>query len=382
MRTVDIRLGDAPSNSPPVPLSGPGSHDSPHGPNNKRPGFESWHGQGSDGRAGSDTLVIHHNGHGPCNGGEPARRTDCTDCTPNFDTAQDWLNELGYDVMEMFMPLHGCNRIRANESCSRHCVSNLDRGFDCERQCKPIGTDDSLVGPHQWFDQFEKAGDEAMRYFLEPVVLAVNYAKALGYRHIIMVGLSGGGWTTTISSAIDPRITLSMPIAGSMPKVRSELYPHFVPDMPGSHGIEGASGDWEQNGLPVAAGQGLPGQPTGGRPFYTACGWACLYILAATPAAPASDPPRFALQMVHEWDSCCFQSANLHANITRYNQFVQSQLPSGQSWFQTSANLGNFHEINYRDKVTLGVMIERVRRKGGLTRRHFDDLPFNVLTDW
>ena len=157
-------------------------------------------------------------------------------------------------------------------------------------------------------------------------------------------------------------------------------------------------------------GSNLPGQETGGRPFYTACGWACLYALAATPAKTA-DPPRFALQMVHEWDSCCFQAGNLHANISRYNTFVQSQIADGHSWFQTSANLGaclyqtkslmslpsrfgwlcgcacgpagNFHEINYRDKVTLGVMIERLRRKGGLQRKHFEDLPFNVvLDDW
>jgi hypothetical protein len=81
--------------------------------------------------------------------------------------------------MEVFMPLHGCNRIRANESCSKHCVSNSARGFDCT-SCVPLGDDDSMVGSHQWFDQFEKAGDEAMRYFLEPIVLAVNYGKALG----------------------------------------------------------------------------------------------------------------------------------------------------------------------------------------------------------
>jgi hypothetical protein len=126
-------------------------------------------------RAGSDTIVIHHNGHGPCNGGEPARKTECTDCTPNFDTAQDWFNQLGYDSMEVFMPLHGCNRIRADQSCSAHCVSNAERGFDCSK-CKPLGTTDSMVGSHQWFDQFEQMGDEAMRYFLEPVVLAVNCA--------------------------------------------------------------------------------------------------------------------------------------------------------------------------------------------------------------
>lgn len=118
-----------------------------------------------------------------------------------------------------------------------------------------------------------------------------------------------------------------------------QLYPHFVPDMPGSHGVEGASGDWEQDALPVT-GENLPGQRTGGgRPFYTACGWACLYVLAATPAQKA-DPPRFSLQMVHEWDSCCFRAANLHENISHYNIFVQSQLSDGKSWFQTSANLG------------------------------------------
>lgn len=32
-----------------------------------------------------------------------------------------------------------------------------------------------------------------------------------------MVGLSGGGWTTTDYSALDPRITLSLPVAGSLP---------------------------------------------------------------------------------------------------------------------------------------------------------------------
>jgi sugar/nucleoside kinase (ribokinase family) len=50
-----------------------------------------------------------------------------------------------------------------------------------------------------------------------------------------------------------------------------------VPDMPSSRGVEGGGGDWEQNALPVTGENTLPGQRTGGRPFYTACGWACLY---------------------------------------------------------------------------------------------------------
>jgi hypothetical protein len=32
-----------------------------------------------------------------------------------------------------------------------------------------------------------------------------------------MLGLSGGGWTTTLAAAIDPRIEVSFPTAGSTP---------------------------------------------------------------------------------------------------------------------------------------------------------------------
>ena len=83
--------------------------------------------------------------------------------------------------------------------------------------------------------------------------------------------------------------------------------------------------------------------------------------------------------MLHEYDSCCYQSTTLHSNISAYNKFLQSQLVDGKSWFQTSANLGNFHETNYRDKVTISMMIERLRRKNGLKRLHFEDLPYNII---
>ena len=343
--------GDAPSNSPPAGFGIPAT-DSPHCPDSSRPGYASYLGR-------SDTLVIHHNGHSPCAGAD--RSVNCSDCTPNFDTTQDFLNQLGYDVMSISMPLHGCNRIVANESCAKHCVSDAGRGFDCS-QCRDIGSTASMVGSHQWFEQFEEAGDEAMRYFLEPVVLVANYAaNVLGYKHLVMVGLSGGGWTTTIMAAIDPRISLSMPIAGSVPKFRSALYPFWMPDLPEGKGKgEGGGGDFEQSR---------------DRPFYGACGWACLYTLAAFPG-------RHSLQMLHEHDSCCFATAGLHANISHYNRFVQGQLrKSGDSegWFQTAANWGNFHEVNYRDKTLIGVMIERLRRPGGIRQLHYSDLPFNIL---
>ena len=90
----------------------------------------------------------------------------------------------------------GCNRIVGNTSCAKHCVGSAARGFDCAR-CRDLATTDTMSGSHNWFTQFEAQGDEAMRYFLEPVVLAVNYAKnVLRYKRIVMVGLSGGGWTS------------------------------------------------------------------------------------------------------------------------------------------------------------------------------------------
>eukprot|EP01047_Picozoa_sp_COSAG01_P059019 COSAG01_NODE_7029_length_3384_cov_2.727245_2_plen_121_part_00 len=44
---------------------------------------------------------------------------------------------------------------------------------------------------HQWFEQWEAKGDYTMRYFIEPVALAAAYAKKLGYKHVVMLGLSG-----------------------------------------------------------------------------------------------------------------------------------------------------------------------------------------------
>lgn len=44
-----------------------------------------------------DTIVIYHNGH------------ETHNCVSNYDGNVDYFNELGYDVMELFMPLFGCN---------------------------------------------------------------------------------------------------------------------------------------------------------------------------------------------------------------------------------------------------------------------------------
>jgi hypothetical protein len=57
-----------------------------------------------------------------------------------------------------------------------------------------------------------------LRFFLEPEIVSLNYLlKKYNYKDVSMVGLSGGGWTTNLLSAIDERIKFSFSVAGSMP---------------------------------------------------------------------------------------------------------------------------------------------------------------------
>lgn len=77
-----------------------------------------------------------------------------------------------------------------------------------------------------------------LRPFLEPVALSLNYAMAKRpYTEVVMAGLSGGGWTTVVYSAIDTRIHRSYPIAGSWPfflrKLRSDSIGDFEQQLPG-----------------------------------------------------------------------------------------------------------------------------------------------------
>jgi hypothetical protein len=60
--------------------------------------------------------------------------------------------------------------------------------------------------------------DRPYRFFVEPIVVALNYVEdQYQYKRVFMTGFSGGGWTTTVYAALDERITGSFPVAGSIP---------------------------------------------------------------------------------------------------------------------------------------------------------------------
>ncbi len=111
-----------------------------------------------------------------------------------------------------------------------------------------------------------------VKYFIEPVVTVLNYLdNNFDYSVISMVGISGGGWTTTLAAAVDTRIKKSFPVAGS--------YPIYLrSDSPRDWG------DYEQTAPEL----------------YNAVNYLELYMLGSYGAG------RKQLQIINKFDSCCF----------------------------------------------------------------------------
>lgn len=128
-------------------------------------------------------VMIFHNGH-----------EEDLDASPQV---LEWFLRRGWRVVTMTMPLAGPNWSPKFKYVTH--AHNQFAGLE-----RPLGL------------------------FLLPVVEVVNYTHA----HV-MVGLSGGGWTTSVAAAIDPRIRLSYPVAGSLP-AQAECLPKgpgCVPDL-------------------------------------------------------------------------------------------------------------------------------------------------------
>ena len=281
----------------------------------------------------SDTLIMYHNGH------------ETLTCTPNYDGVVDHFNQLGYDVFELMMPLIGCN------------------------EAPQYDIPGEGAQKHWWFQQFEDRGDYTMRYFIEPVALAVAHAKRLGYKHIVLSGLSGGGWTTAVAAAILTDIDLSIQISGSLPRWPTPAYPTWVPELPEGRNRSAVSPDIFHPPPPIGAGGDF--EQWQARPVYDAIGgFVEMYVLAAL------EPHRHQLQILHEYDWCCFRGAGLFDKIKAFNAFVQAHVGG---WMQTAVTAGNSHQVNPRDKVLVAVMVERLRRNGKLAKRDFAALPFDDL---
>jgi len=59
-------------------------------------------------------------------------------------------------------------------------------------------------------------GDSSyMKFFVDPVLIPLEKAiRENAYKKIDMVGISGGGWTALLVSALEPRIDKIVSVAG------------------------------------------------------------------------------------------------------------------------------------------------------------------------
>ncbi|MGH7957551.1 MAG: hypothetical protein ACREH8_11150 [Opitutaceae bacterium] len=133
-----------------------------------------------------------------------------------------------------------------------------------------------------------------LKYFLDPVAIGLNHLKTRSrqedfpnYRTFHMIGLSGGGWTTTVYAAIDPTIQCSFPVAGTMPLYLRQ---------------GGSVGDREQYESS----------------FYRLAGYPDLYILGSQGRG------RKQVQILNRRDDCCFGQAQHGENAaTPYAESVR-----------------------------------------------------------
>lgn len=131
---------------------------------------------------------------------------------------------------------------------------------------------------HEQLKFLKMKSGHPVQLFLTPVTVCLNYAQPLGYTSVYMAGLSGGGWTTTIYSALDPRITRSYPVAGTLPL-------HLREDRTRLNSAHGAAdwGDYEQS-IPE---------------LYAIANYLDLYILSSVGNG------RKQLQILNKYDPCC-----------------------------------------------------------------------------
>jgi hypothetical protein len=153
------------------------------------------------------------------------------------------------------------------------------------------------LGFHDQLKLLKMKSGHPVQLFLTPVAVVLNYAQPLGYSSIFLTGVSGGGWTTTMYAALDPRITRSYPAAGTLPL-------HLRADRERSNSAQRPAdwGDYEQT-IPE---------------LQSIANYLDLYILSSVGVH------RKQLQIVNKYDPCCLGGEAFRAYEGVVNERVQS----------------------------------------------------------
>lgn len=137
----------------------------------------------------NNNLIIYHQGHKG-------------DFIHGKETIQFFLKH-DYSVLALSMPLYGMN----NEPV----VNIHNRG-------------NIKLSWHNQFYLLDSPQFSSIKFFVEPIAVLLNYMdKEFKFKSYNMLGLSGGGWTTIVYSAIDDRISQSYSVAGMYPAYLQQL---------------------------------------------------------------------------------------------------------------------------------------------------------------
>jgi len=184
----------------------------------------------------NNQLVIYHQGHDG-------------DFSKGKETIQ-FLLEKDYSVLAFSMPLLGMNEQPVVD------IPNIGK---------------IKLTSHEHLRFLESSNLSPIKFFMEPIAISLNYLdKNYDFSSYHMIGISGGGWTVTLYSAIDNRISQTYSIAGSVP-----IYLRSISEN---------RGDYEQ-WLPE---------------LYQIANYLDLYIISSY-----GEDRKF-IQIFNKYDSCCF----------------------------------------------------------------------------
>ena len=200
----------------------------------------------------NEKLILYHHGH-------------AEDFLSGENTIQFFLDR-NFTVLAMTMPLMGMN----NQP-----VVEID------------GLGEMKLISHNQFQLLEANNFNPMKLFLDPIQINLNFVeKEYDFNRYSIVGLSGGGWTAVVYSAIDDRISDSFSVAGSMP-----FYLRVS---------ERDIGDYEQSNIDL----------------YKITNYLELYVLSAY------GDDRKHIQIFNKNDPCCYSGNGYES----YEFFIQDKL--------------------------------------------------------
>ena len=233
----------------------------------------------------NNKLVIYHQGH----------RGDFFE---GKETIEYFL-EKNYSVVAFSMPLLGLN----HQPIIEH--SNFGKI--------------QLIS-HNQLELLENENFSTIKFFVEPIIVTINYLEEqYTFDSYHMIGISGGGWTTTLVAALDDRINESFSVAGSYPIFLRNDSKNF--------------GDYEQHHLEL----------------YELANYLDLYVMASTGL------DRKFVQIFNLYDPCCFDGNSFEEYEDEITQIVEK---SGNGHFKIY--LDQTHKEHIISEHALEIIINEI----------------------